>query len=96
MNEHTILGSLRSRRLVNSTLPSSHVFKAVKYISVCWRRSNFLWAPACQHVFLRFPYLKTLLIFKHLYIVKNVKFPIFRFIYGKNNMQRQKAYKNYI
>jgi hypothetical protein len=30
----------------NSILPSSCVFKAGKYISVCWHRSNVLWAPA--------------------------------------------------
>jgi hypothetical protein len=30
----------------NSILLSSCVFKARKYISVCWRHSNVLWAPA--------------------------------------------------
>jgi hypothetical protein len=35
----------------NSILPSYCSLKASKYVSVCWRRSNFLWAPANRFFF---------------------------------------------
>ena len=59
-------------------------FRPNKYISACWTRSDFLWAPANTFLF-KFPY-KTITI-----IVKKKR--NFRFMFGKNHLRHWKDNK---